>query len=517
VTTYPYLGSELKRSDSASTQSVLERLQRAAPLIVFFATASLLAWMFGNRLILGTNDEGIYLDASERILHGQKLYLDFFGYMTPGSFWMQALAFRLMGVTLAAGRAPVIFYIALECALIYWLVARHASRGAAIVTTLFFLAFQTADPSMITAQHRWDSGAFALASIALCVGSPRRWLAVSGFLTGFLTGFLIGCAALATPSVALVAIVILVWLRARAGWYLLGASIAGLAAATALWFGGILPAFLQQLQWLSRNYSSVNVMHYGAIIGGYRALFAGAGAWELPVRFCVVFCIALPAILPIVALLGGWRRVNSYLLLSIIALVASTYPRSDIAHLAYISALPYAVTGILVYRLVPALPRAWLAIFIGVWAAVFALQAQLPGRLVSLETPVGAVRASAVDAPAVRELLSRVQPKQSLFVYPYKPLLYFLTQADNPTRYSYLQAGLMTEEDVRTALSELKARPPAWVLYMDLSQSEFERVFPSGKGFNSHHPEMENWIKANYRATDCPSLGGYVLLRRNGV
>jgi hypothetical protein len=175
------------------------------------------------------------------------------------------------------------------------------------------------------------------------------------------------------------------------------------------------------------------------------------------------------------------------------------------------------VTGILVYRLVPALPRAWLAIFIGVWAAVFALQAQLPGRLVSLETPVGAVRASAVDAPAVRELLSRVQPKQSLFVYPYKPLLYFLTQADNPTRYSYLQAGLMTEEDVRTALSELKARPPAWVLYMDLSQSEFERVFPSGKGFNSHHPEMENWIKANYRATDCPSLGGYVLLRRNGV
>ena len=80
--------------------------------------------------------------------------------------------------------------------LIYWLVERFASRTAAIVTALFFLAFQTADPSMLTAQHRWDSSAFALASIALC----RRcaaWMADR-------RRFLIACATLATPSVALV-------------------------------------------------------------------------------------------------------------------------------------------------------------------------------------------------------------------------------------------------------------------------------------------------------------------------
>jgi len=508
VTTYPYLGSELKRSN-ARAEAIIRWLWRAAPLIVFFGTAALLAWMFGHRLILGTNDEGIYLDAAERIVHGQKPYVDFFGYMSPGSFWIQALAFQLMGVTQAAGRAPVIFYLALECALIYWLVQRYASRATAMVTWLFFLAFQTADPSMVTAQHRWDSSAFALASIVLCVAAQAEsrclWLVASGFL--------IGCAALATPSVALVAIMTLAWLRRRAGWYLLGASSAGLAAAAALWIAGILPAFLKQMQWLSRNYSSVNVMHYGAIIGGYRALFEGAGVWELPVRFCVVFCLALPAVLPIVALLGGWKRVDTYLLLSIVALVASTYPRSDVAHLAYISALPYAVAGILVYRLVPALPRAWLAIFVGVWASIFAWQA-VPSRLVPIETPVGGVRASAAEAPAVRDLLSRVQPKQSLFVYPYKPLLYFLTQAENPTRFPYLQAGLMPEEDVRMAFTELEARPPEWVLYMDLSQAEFERVFPSGKGFDAHHPELENWIKTNYRPTDCPSLGGYVLMRR---
>jgi 4-amino-4-deoxy-L-arabinose transferase-like glycosyltransferase len=510
-----------------TVRSSLAPLERAVPLAIFLGTALLLLWMFGHRLILGTNDEGIYLDAAERILHGQKPYVDFFGYMSPGSFWMQALAFRLFGVTLAAGRVLVILYVSLECSLIYWLVERFASRAAAIVTALFFVAFQTADPSMITAQHRWDSGAFALASIAICVasGSQRLWLVASGFL--------IACAALATPSVALVGVATLAWLlwpggqRVRAVWYLLGIAVAGTSAVVALWLTGILPAFLQQLQWLSRNYSSVNVMHYGAIIGGYGTLFEGAGPWELPFRFGVVFCLALPAVLPVVALAGGavfWaqrkscpeplRTVIPYLVLCVIALVVSTYPRSDVAHLAYVAALPYAVAGILVYRLLPARPRAWLTVSIAVWAALFACQAQLPASLRPLHTPAGDVRASAEEAPVVKELLSRVRPHQSLFVYPYKPLLYFLTQAENPTRYPYLAPGMMTGEDARLALSELQASPPEWVLYMDLDRGEFERVFPAGKLMDPHYPQLESWIQANYRSSGCPPLGGYVLLQR---
>jgi len=500
-------------------RSSLAPLDRAIPLAIFVGTAGLLLWMFGNRLILGTNDEGIYLDAAERILRGQKPYVDFFGYMSPGSFWMQALAFRLFGVTLAAGRVLVILYIALECSLVYWITQRFASRAAAFVTALLFLAFQTADPSVLTAQHRWDSGAFALASIALCMGFQRRWLVASGFL--------IACAALATPSVALVGVATLAWLlwpggqRMLAAWYLLGISLAATSAVIALWLNGSLWAFLRQLGWLSRNYAAVNAMPYGSIIGGWSALFQDARAWELPLRFCVIFCLALPAVLPIAALAGGaifWVRrreaMLSYLLLSMVALVASTYPRSDVAHLAYVVALPYALTGILIYRVLPTRARAWLTISIAVWAAAFAWQTPLPSRLQPLHTPVGDVRASAQEAPLVQELLSRVHPHQSLFVYPYKPLLYFITQTENPTRYPYLAPGMMTGDDARLALSELQASPPDWVLYMDLDRTEFERVFPSATHLDSHYPQLESWIQANYRSTGCPGLGGYVLLRR---
>lgn len=524
MTSYPFPEVASKRFRARWDEAVLARWQFAIPIAVFAATSLFLWALFGHRLILGTNDEGIYLDAAERIVRGQKPYLDFYGYMSPGGFWIQALVFRLLGVTLAAGRVLVIADLALECALIYWLVERFASRSAAIVTALFFLAFTIADPAMITVQHRWDSGALALASIALAATSPPR-----SWRTTAVSGFLIASAVVTTPSVALVALVTLVWLaspsgrRAGAVWYLAGLLAAWMLAGIALWFEGILPAFVQQMIWLARNYSAVNVMHYGSIIGGYQALFEVSSVWELPLRFYIVVCVALPALLPILALAGGavlWIRERiagfPYLLLCAIALIGSTYPRSDVAHLAYVAALPYAISGVVVYRLFSPGWRRWLTAAIGVGAVMFAWQPLRPGRPAALHTPVGEVRASASEATAVADLLSQVRPHSSLFVYPYKPLFYFLTQADNPTRFSYLQPGLMTGEQASLALAELKAHPPEWVLYLDLSQAEFERVFPSGKRFDAHFLELEDWIKHNYRPTGGPSLGGYNLLSRAG-
>jgi 4-amino-4-deoxy-L-arabinose transferase-like glycosyltransferase len=510
---------------SLRLDTVIAFLRRAAPALAFLGPALLLWLMFGHRLILSTNDEGIYLDAAERILHGQKPYVDFFGYMSPGSFWLQALAFRLLGVTLAAGRILVVLYIALECALIYWLVQRFASRSAGLCTLLIFLGFQMADPSMITAQHRWDSSALSLASIVLCLrsqdGKARGYLMASGMVMVL--------AALATPSIALVGIATLSWLatrrkhRSHAGWYLLGLSAGGLIAAVALWSEGIFQPLIRQLEWLSRNYSAVNVMPYGAIIGGYEALFDGARLWELPVRICVVFCVALPALLPVVAISGGivlWRRDYrdeassiAYLLLCTVALAASTYPRADVTHLAYVAALSYAIVAILVYRYLRARMRAYLTIAAALWSLLFALQAPALGGQ-RIHTPVGDIRANTAEGEALQTLLSHVRPHQLLFVYPYKPLLYFLTQTGNPTRYAYLAPGMMTNEDARVALSELQAHPPAWVLYLDLTRAEFERVFPAAKGSDPHYRQLENWINAKYRSAGSPPLGGYVLLRR---
>jgi len=524
VTPCQYAGSELRRSEQAA-----QVIQRSATVLVFGAAALLLWWLYGNRLILGTNDEGIYLDAAERILHGQQPYRDFFGYMSPGSFWIHALVFRLFGTTLAAARSLVVLYAALECALVYWLVARFASPGCALATTFLFFAFETSDASRMTAQHRWDSAAFSLAAIALCTGAlidrRRLWFAVSGALMVL--------AAIATPSMALLGVITLVWLvwqrelRPNAAWFLSGMLAAATLFFLALCLNGILGPLAAQMAWLSKNYSIVNGMPYGSIVGGYRALFDGVAGWELGISAWLVFCMALPAVLPIVSLAGGaafllcplqrndaLRSVLPYLMLCIAALVISIYPRADVEHLSFVAPLPYAVAGILAYRWVPTRLRAWLTLWMAVWAVAFFAVGAGGLRGQEVRTPVGNIRANVDDGRLVSGLLERVHPGDSLFVYPYKPLLYFLTQGENPTRYSYVQPGLMTPQDAALALADLKRKPPQWVIYLDLDPVQFERVWPAAAGHDLHFQELEAWIKGNYRASDLPPITGYVLMQR---
>ena len=79
--------------------------------------------MHGQRMVM-TNDEGIVLESAQRMAAGGRIYVDFFGYMSPGSYWLQALVFKLLGVALWTGRLIVILDFALQCALVYWLAAR---------------------------------------------------------------------------------------------------------------------------------------------------------------------------------------------------------------------------------------------------------------------------------------------------------------------------------------------------------------------------------------------------------
>src|SRR5579864_4538575 len=273
---------------------------------IFLAVAALLLALHGQRMVL-TNDEGIVLESAQRMAAGGRLYVDFFGYMSPGSYWLQALVFRLLGVALWTGRLIVILDFALQCALVYWLVSRLASWRAATAVTITFAGFQVADPAFLTAAHRWDSATFALLGLCLAVsafmngGGRWRWLA---------SGAALAVAAWCTPSMAVVAVVVTLWLaasRERRGNLipLLGGLVAiGVAGIVALASTGSLGAFFAQMAWLQRNYAASNVIPYGSVLGGYRNLFEGANGFAgFSIRGLLVACLALPAVLPPAAIL----------------------------------------------------------------------------------------------------------------------------------------------------------------------------------------------------------------------
>lgn len=479
---------------------------------MFTATALL----FGNRFVL-TNDEGIILDSANRMVRGETPYREFFGYMSPGSFWLQAAVFRLFGVTYAMGRVLTLADFSVHCAVLFALVIALAGRRAAILAAGLFFAFQTADPTFLTAQHRWDSSAFSLLSIALVALAPQSNLLLNAVLPGGLAVFAAWC----TPSVALPGIVTLVWLlfRGRTRFVAFAASgaVVSLAAAGALAAGGNLRAFLDQLAWLQKNYSTLNVMPYGSVIGGYGALLDGRSAVELAMQLFLVVGIALPAILPVTAALGwiaqrGWRNANlTYLTAAMIALIATAFPRADLFHLAYVAVLPYALTAKwlagLRWAAAPLVPAAAVA------AMFFVNTLHRATGHTRLDTPAGTVRAPAAAVQPLRGILGRVSPSHSLYVHPYMPVLYTLTQARNPTRFCYLMPGLMTPEDEEQVLRGLNADPPDFVAFLAVSDAEFLRVFPSATGVSSRFTRVESWILKHYEA-DGPSLAGYQLMRR---
>ena len=498
------------------------RSRNLAALAIFAAMAATLFVFHANRWV-ATNDEGMIPEPAQRILAGARPYSDFFAYMSPGSYWLQALIYRVFGVAMWTSRAMVIFDLSLECALVFWIISKSASRGAGIAAALIFAGFQLADPSYLTSAHRWDSAALALAGIAAALSESRwRWL---------WCGVLLAASAWCTPALAMAGAAVVVYLAIRERREIVsfagGAGIVTLAAVGALAVAGNFGAFLAQLAWLRTNYAAVNVMPYGSVIGGYRALFEGtSGVAEAIVRGVLVGGVALPAVFPVLAIvLAGWvyarasreDRMRLELLgLCCVAITATVFPRADVAHLIFIEALPLALCAIALARLAPARVSAGIAMAGLLLAAMFGSNffTTLRGTA-RVASAIGELRVEAKEAPGMEALFARVRPGQTMFVYPYMPMLYVATQAKNPTRFSYLAPGMMTDREASAALDELRAHPAEWLMYLKLPREEFLRVFPNATGLDAHFEALEAWMNANYEPVQDPAAGyaGYRLYR----
>ncbi|HML16465.1 MAG TPA: glycosyltransferase family 39 protein [Bryobacteraceae bacterium] len=508
----------------------MRRSESKIAVVLFLFVAVVLFALDGARVVL-TNDEGILLEPAQRVASGARPYVDFFTYMSPGSYWLQAAAFRLFGVSLWTGRLIVVADFALQCALVFWLAARLQSKRAAAMIVCMFAGFQVADPAFVTAQHRWDSATLALAGVCLVVdcvlgdASTWRWIA---------SGVLFGAAAWSTPAMALAGGALMLWLlihrEHRRDLLPLSAGVAGISAAAVAGLAatGSFTGFLKQIVWLQKNYSAVNAMPYGSVIGGYPALFAGAAGFsEVWIRAVLVMCIALPAILPVIGVAGAaamWKRADSdrrraieVLLLAAVAMVLTVFPRADVFHLAFVAALPYVLAGVAVARLAPSRVAYSIGVLMMLLASLFAANDFNGWRMTkTITSGVGAVRASGNEAGDLENLFVQVRPGATLFVHPYMPIAYFLTQARNPTRYSYMNPGMMTDEDERSVLAELQADPPEWLLYLKLSRQEFLRVFPHGDQMDWRFERLESWLDSHYAPVEQPAvnLGGYRLYRR---
>ena len=92
-------------------------------------------------------------------------------------------------------------------------------------------------------------------------------------------------------------------------------------------------------------------------------------------------------------------------------------------------------------------------------------------------------------------------------MYPYQPIWYALTGAQNPIRFDFLQPGMMTRDDETEALEQLTAHPPRWVIWHNLPPRTVLAIWPSSDPATLHFQRIEQWIRTQYSQVKPPDPG----------
>ena len=276
---------------------------------LFGACASFLIAMLLSHAIAGPQlnlylDEGIYLHGAQRILEGQNLYKDWFGFTGPGTDWIFAVVFGLFGNSLSIAHLVLDIEIGSIAAAIYWLVEPEASWLIALSASSSFVALLTVFPFRLFVNHRWDSLCLTLLSMVLIAKAPKPAnLICSGLLTG--------CAVIVTPPSAFISLAMAMYLFGspnRKSVYLFGLGFAAavISAAGFLLAQHSFSPMLQSFQWATAHYQRANSVPYG-FQPEYISSQAG-GSESLSQKLLVAIPSVLPLLVLLLFLLSAWRR-----------------------------------------------------------------------------------------------------------------------------------------------------------------------------------------------------------------
>jgi hypothetical protein len=235
----------------------------------------------------------------------------------------------------------------------------------------------------------------------------------------------------------------------------------------------------------------------------------------------------IPAVLPPAALVGwawfwctnpgrnegarisGTRITRTYMaeilpmLAAAAALVFSAWPRWTADALLHTMALSWFLCALLVYRWTRPRQRFWLGgVALLLAASSVVSKAIAPLDYWPRETRVGTLRDPGEEGEVLERLEHHIQPGDSLFSFPYMPSAYYFLNARNPSRYSFLQPGMMTREDEQRALADLQAAPPHWVIYEKYPAETVLSVWPGSDPALIPMTSMNGYIASHYRSID---------------
>lgn len=449
---------------------------------------------------LSSLDESYLLYGAKRVFEGQALYRDFFDFVTPGSFYLYALAYALGGVSITSARTTAAALNALGAACTYFLTLHVASTVEAIIAGL--LVVVVCVPVWNLASNHWMAAALGLASAAVLLAT--RWQSATRgrpFAAGALAGlvvctnqsagmWLIAWLAVSVPALAVArghsnlwrrCLRELVWTAAG------GAAVCVPVLGYAAWRSSPGEMLYATHTWVLENY-------YNANVGRMR--WSGYNSdWADGVRYTYLWLFrAIPLLLGIETASIAWavwryglrsQLVRCSLLLLAITACAGILYYPDVIHVAFVAPFSFVVIGGMVHR-------ARTALGVTRWpAARWAMQVACAGLLVIVvakgwsnerrawqenpvlyETAFGTLAGWQMRADTLRELREKLHVDgrtPRLFAYQNDAWIYLTLPADNPTPFALLHPVYNSPAQVQEAIDRLERDPEARVLVNTLA------------------------------------------------
>jgi hypothetical protein len=415
-------------------------------------------------------DEGIFLLGAERLLHGDRLYADFFEFLPPGSFLITAGWLATVGTSLWSVRCLAILVIVGVSCLIYLtcrLVLKNSAASA--LFALAWLAFCLQLGVLVQISHHWFTTLFSMISARAAIA---RTEGEQPLLRGpLVAGLAAGVAAMVIPTQGIAAAfaAATVYLnvrryRAETAIFVLGCAIVPIGLlGYLLGHGTVFDAYQDVIVYPAKHYLGAQHIPY-------------AHPWR---RANILPAILFPlaAVLTIATLVATRRtcyRDRKFYVCIAFGFVGwvGFAPRPDIWHISW--SAPLACP--LIAYCARSLMRTWRPLY-RYMSVVAVVLLCMPPALELGRSVRAALRAEVVETPSgevtywslptgSREAvtwLTAAPAQDKFFFYPYLQTLPFLARRTQVSRYDLFVPRYTTPAQYQEACLDVM-RQASWVV-----------------------------------------------------
>jgi hypothetical protein len=387
------------------------------------------------------SDEGILLNGADRMLHGDRLYVDFFELLPPGGFVITAAWFAVAGISLSSARILAILTVAAIACFTYLACRAVCKRGA--YPALVVIAWVVMTQGFWTqVSHHWFTTLFSMVAFWLSLKSangqkPPLWEPLTA-------GVAAGAVAMVTPTRGVLAM--LAAAVSFADWRgNKSRSIACLAGCVVVPAGllayigarhALMAAFDDVIVFPATRYASIQGVPFGY----------SANIQNLPLKY--LFPVA--AILTLFACARGLpaclndRRLRVCAAFGLAGFIG-VFPRPDIVHIGFAAPLACPLLVYCARHLTKGAFRKYRGA-VALLAVAYCLPtgyaylkiSEAPLRAETVQIARGRVAFLADGEQGTKELVAWIATRpveDTFFFYPYMPLLPFLTARQQSAKY----------------------------------------------------------------------------------